>query len=62
MKFVLRLTKKEVEAMKKASKEVKSVFNKIKGSFKIEVIDNDKNKSTIKSKKSRKIKKVNNKK
>lgn len=39
MKFVLELNKKEIEAMRKAKGEVKKVFQKIRGSFQVKIVD-----------------------
>jgi hypothetical protein len=38
MRFVVEVTEKERDAMKKASREVKDVFKKLKDSFQIKVV------------------------
>ena len=42
MRFVLEVTEKERDAMKKAGKEVKDVFKKLKNSFQIKVVKDKK--------------------
>jgi len=38
VKFVLEISEKEKKAIQKASKEVKAVFKKVTGAFKVKVV------------------------
>ena len=42
MRFVLEISERERDAVKKAGKEIKNVFRKISGSFKIKVVKDKK--------------------
>jgi hypothetical protein len=42
MRFVLEISEKERNALKKAGKEIKNIFKKIADSFEIKVIKNKK--------------------
>ncbi len=42
MKFVLEITKKERDAIRKAGKDLKKVAHKLKDSFKVRVVEDKK--------------------
>jgi hypothetical protein len=42
MKFILEISERERDALKKAGKEIKNVFKKIADSFEIKVVKNKK--------------------
>ncbi len=42
MRFILEISEKERDAVRKAGKDVKSAFSKLKNSFQIKVVGNKK--------------------